>query len=113
MTKHRGIQALMRLKDWEHVHFPISNSLVAQRILIYLMDTWNEGVPKSIKVLTSELPFSAAAIRLQLRRLEREGWISIEQGKADSRQRFLGISAQSCKLMQDYEKQIGRMKLSK
>jgi DNA-binding MarR family transcriptional regulator len=109
MTKHRGIHALMRLKDWEHAHFPVSNSLVAQRILIYLLDAWNNGVPKSVKVLSSELPFSAAAIRLQLRRLEREGWIKIEQGKADSRQRFLEISPLSCKLMQEYEKQISRL----
>ena len=108
MKKCKNLHSLMRLKAWELEHLPSPDSLVGQRIFLHLIDAYNRGHRKSVKVLCSEVAFSTEAIRVQTRRLQQEGWVSISQGTTDSRQRFLEITQRAKTLIKDYEKQIDR-----
>lgn len=96
----------MQLKNWEIENLPAWGSMVGHRIFFYLIDAYIEGESKSVKVLCSELPFSAAAIRLQIRKLHRDGWVSIQRGRVDSRQRFIGMTKRTLTLLREYERQI-------
>lgn len=109
MARYKALHAALQLKCWEQKHLPFANSMVAQRVFFYLVDSFNQGECKSIKVLSLELPFSAAAIRIQIRRLQREGWITITSGVADSRQRFVGMSERARLLIKEYDRQAARL----
>jgi DNA-binding MarR family transcriptional regulator len=99
----------MRLKLWEMENLPASGSLVAHRVFFHLVDAYNQGKPMTVKVLGLELPFSVAAIRIQLRKLQREGWINVEPGLLDSRQRTLSMSPRTEAVLHEYERQIIRL----
>lgn len=109
MTRHKALHTIMRLKRWELENLPASGSLVAHRVFFHLVDAYNQGTAMSVKVLGLELPFSVAAIRIQLRKLQREGWINVQPGLLDSRQRTLTMSARTEAVLHEYERQIVRL----
>ena len=109
MPRYKALHAALQLRRWEHKHLPFANSIVAQRVFFHLVDGFNQGECKSIKVLSLELPFSAAAIRIQIRKLQREGWITVPSGIADSRQRFVGMSEHAKLLVKEYDRQAARL----
>ena len=109
MVRYTALHAVLQLKFWEHENLPFAQSMVAQRVFFHLVDTFNHGQSKSIKVLSLELPFSVAAIRIQIRKLQLGGWINIKAGAADSRQRFIEMSDQSKSLIKEYDRQAARL----
>ena len=109
MNRYKALHTVLQLKLWEYKHIPFEHSMVAQRTFFHLANAFNHGESKSIKVLSLELPFSAAAIRLQLRKLQREGWITVSAGVADSRQRFVDLSERAKLLIKEYDRQAVRL----
>ena len=109
MARHKALHAVLQLKIWEQEHLPFAHSIVGQQIFFHLLDAFNHGECKSIKVLSLELPFSAAAIRIQLRKLQRGDWITVKPGIADSRQRFVSMSERAKTLIKEYERQATRL----
>ena len=80
------IDELVRKYDDE---FPINNSLEMMKVLNHVMIYHIEKQSLSLKVLYTELKVSELCARSNLKRMETNGWLTIEKLKNDSRVRII------------------------
>jgi len=84
-----GLRLLLQTKIWEREHLPLNNSLIPLEMLLFLAICQTEGKRLTVKGLTSSSAFSVLGAGLHMRRLEREGYITLEQDSTDRRVKYI------------------------
>lgn len=78
-----------KCREWENLNLPIFGTLLGSDLILLLTQFYAEGKKPTLKELYLSLPYSENAIRLQLQKLERGGWLAFEYAQHD--RRFRGI----------------------
>lgn len=102
MKKTDAINILLELKHWEQSNLPLCAPTIGQCVIFRLIKAALLEEKLTIKQLTLDTPYSAAGIRLNLRQLEREGWISIVPHPSDQRIRTIEPSSKLTKAIDSY-----------
>lgn len=97
-----GLRLLLRTKIWERENLPLNNSLIPLELLLFLAICQAEGNRLTVKGLTNSSAFSVLGAGLHMRRLEREGYISLEQDNTDRRVKYIGTTPKLDKLLSAY-----------
>lgn len=106
----QAIEGLFQLRDWESVNLPLCSSSIGQSVFRYIAKSHLAGHTPTVKELVHDLPeHSRAGIRLQLRKLERDGWILLTNGVSDARNRHISSTEKLDKLLGQYQTQLKRL----
>ena len=101
------IKNLFKLREWESENLPLCHSSIGQSVFRYIAQCHLQGFTPSVKELVNDLPsFSRGGIRLQLKKLELDGWIKQTNGMADARNRHITATPQLETLLKQYRTQI-------
>jgi DNA-binding MarR family transcriptional regulator len=101
------IQNLFKLREWESENLPLCFSSIGQSVFRYIAESHLRGYTPSVKELVNDLAaFSRGGIRLQLRKLESEGWIELTNGMSDARNRHISSTRKLDSLLKQYRTQI-------
>ncbi len=100
MHKLKIIRLMNELIGKYNDYFPINNSLEMMKILNLVMEYHLKNTSLSLKILYTELKISDLCARSNLKRMESNGWLSIEKLENDSRVRVLKPTE---KLINSYE----------
>ncbi len=84
MTK-KAIQKIISLHEWESDNLPLFKKSIGQSVVLRLLEAFVQNKLLSVKELTLSLPYSPSGIRLQLRMLEKDGWIEFAPSPEDQR----------------------------
>lgn len=98
----KAIQQIITLHEWESNNLPLFKKSIGQSVVIRLLDAFIRGESLSVKELTLSLPYSPSGIRLQLRMLEKEGWIEVIPSPEDQRVKVIRPSAVLRKTLDTY-----------
>ncbi len=100
------ICALLELREWESEHFPLCSS-IGQSVFAYIAKQHLSGNTPTVKQLIHDLEgYSRAGIRLQLKRLEAEGWIELTNGMSDARNRHVATTSKLDHLPHAYKSEV-------
>ena len=80
---------------------PISNSQLAQDILLCVLDSHLKEKSLSVKELFASLPYSTMGIRNHFDRLVQDGWLELHNGSKDKRIKHVMPSKQ---LIEQFDK---------
>jgi len=97
-----GLRLLLQTKIWERENLPLNNSLIPLEMLLFLAICQAEGKRLTVKGLTSSSAFSTLGAGIHMRRLEREGYITLEQDKTDRRVKYILTTPKLDKLLAAY-----------
>ncbi len=97
-----GLRLLLQTKIWERENLPLNNSLIPLEMLLFLAICQAEGKRLTVKGLTSSSAFSVLGAGIHMRRLEREGYITLEQDKTDRRVKYILTTPKLVKLLAAY-----------
>jgi DNA-binding MarR family transcriptional regulator len=97
-----GLRRLLQTKIWERENLPLNNSLIPLELLLFLAICQAEGKRLTVKGLTSSSAFSTLGAGIHMRRLQREGYISLEQDLADRRVKYIQTTAKLDALLAAY-----------
>ena len=97
-----GLRLLLETKIWERENLPLNNSLIPLEMLLFLAICQAEGKRLTVKGLTSSSAFSTLGAGIHMRRLEREGYITLEQDKTDRRVKYILTTPKLDKLLAAY-----------
>lgn len=98
-----GLRLLLKTKIWERENLPLNNSLIPLELLLFLAICQAEGRRLTVKGLTSSSAFSVLGAGIHMRRLEREGFIALEQDSADRRVKYIMTTPKLDKLLEAYQ----------
>lgn len=106
----KEIEGLFQLREWESVNLPLCKSSIGQAVFRYISKSHLQGHTPSVKELINDLhEYSRAGIRLQLKRLEKEGWIQLTNGVTDGRNRHISSTNQLDSLLKQYRAQLKKL----
>lgn len=106
----KTIEGLFQLRDWESDNLPLCKSSIGQSVFRYIAKAHLQGNTPSVKELVNDLhQHSRAGIRLQLHRLETEGWIRLTNGVSDARNRHISPTEQLDNLLKQYRAQLKKL----
>ena len=85
----KGLLLVLQTKIWEREHLPLNNSLIPLEMLLFLAICRAEGKRLTVKGLTNSSAFSVLGAAIHMRRLQREGYITLEQDNTDRRVKYI------------------------
>ena len=95
----------LALREWERHHLPFGDSRLGYELFMNLPriaaagDSERQGF---LKRLYLTLPYSEKGVRIHLRRLEAEGWITVHKAGKDMRSAQVELSARYWWLLAEY-----------
>ena len=97
-----GLRLLLETKIWERENLPLNNSLIPLEMVLYLAICQAEGRRLTVKGLTGSTAFSTLGAGIHMRRLERDGYITLEQDSTDRRVKYILTTPKLDKLLTAY-----------
>ena len=97
-----GLRLLLETKIWERENLPLNNSLIPLEMVLYLAICQAEGRRLTVKGLTGSTAFSTLGAGIHMRRLERDGYITLEQDSTDRRVKYILTTPKLDKLLTVY-----------
>lgn len=97
-----GLRLLLKTKIWERENLPLNNSLIPLELLLFLAICQAEGKRLTVKGLTSSSAYSVLGAGIHMRRLQSEGYITLEQDSADLRVRYIQTTPRLDRLLAAY-----------
>ena len=97
-----GLRLLLQTKIWERENLPLNNSLIPLELILFLAICQADGKRLTVKGLTSSSAFSVLGAGIHMRRLEREGYITLEQDNTDRRVKYILTTPKLDKLLAAY-----------
>jgi len=85
----RVIQLILALRNCSKMNLPISESLVAFDLILFISISYLDRKPITIKELFSNLPYSYTAVRQHYNRLLINGYITHKPHENDRRVKYL------------------------
>ncbi len=95
----------LALRDWERHHLPFGDSKLGYELFMNLPRIAASGDCERLgflKRLYLTLPYSEKGVRIHLRRLEAEGWITVHKAGKDMRSAQVELSARYWWLLAEY-----------
>lgn len=106
----KAFEGLFQLREWESGNLPLCKSSIGQAVFRHIAKAQLLGHTPSVKELVNDLPeYSRAGIGLQLRKLEKEGWIQLTNGISDARNRHISSTDQLDALLKQYRTQLKKL----
>jgi len=106
----KAIEGLFQLREWESGNLPLCKSSIGQAVFRYIAKSHLRGHTPSVKELVNDLhEHSRAGVRLQLKKLELEGWIQLTNGISDGRNRHISSTVQLDSLLRQYRTQLKKL----
>ena len=103
---HREILAvldrLIDIRAWQKANLPIYGSLIGLDLVLFLARSHYQLSPYSLKDVFHSLKYSEGALRIFIRRLERDGWIRLETSPGDRRNKKIVIDPRLIALVNEY-----------
>lgn len=100
------LEFVQELRDWSKDNFPISDSIIASNLLIFLAIEFSKNNQLTVKQLFAGFPYSYTATRQHYNHLLNHGWISHENHHGDARVKYIRPSSKFMKLINSYTHQI-------
>ena len=97
-----GLRLLLQTKIWERENLPLNNSLIPLELILFLAICQADGRRLTVKGLTSSSAFSVLGAGIHMRRLQRDGYISLEQDNTDRRVKYILTTPKLDKLLAAY-----------
>jgi hypothetical protein len=97
-----GLHLLLQTKIWERENLPLNNSLIPLELILFLAICQADGRRLTVKGLTSSSAFSVLGAGIHMRRLQRDGYISLEQDNTDRRVKYILTTPKLDKLLAAY-----------
>ena len=83
------IRLMAELRNCAKTSLPMSDSLIAYDLILYIAITYKEKTPITIKQLFSALPHSYTAVRHHYKRLLNDGYVEHRLDENDRRVKFI------------------------
>ena len=96
------LRLLLQTKIWERENLPLNNSLITLEMLLFLGICEAEGKRLTVEGLRSSLAFNTLGAGIHMRRLQREGYIKLEQDRTDRRVMYILTTPRLDKVLAAY-----------
>ena len=100
-----AVKKIISLHEWESINLPLFKRSIGQSVVVRLLEAFMQGESLSVKELTLSLPYSPSGIRLQLRMLEKDGWIELASSPDDQRVKVIQPSSAFSRILDTYSLQ--------
>lgn len=100
-----AVKKIISLHEWESINLPLFKRSIGQSVVVRLLEAFMQGESLSVKELTLSLPYSPSGIRLQLRMLEKDGWIELSACPQDQRVKVIQPSTAFSRALDSYSLQ--------
>ena len=103
MNSFRFFQNLLAVRQWEGAHLPLDGSLLAFDLLTVVAHHTLLGQALNLKQLNTQLNYSEAGVRKQLKRCISQGWLQLQSDKNDKRAKFIIATAKLLKILTKHQ----------
>lgn len=79
------IEDYIGIRRWQDANMPIYGSFIGLDLVLFLSRSRHNAAPYSLKDVFLSLRYSEGALRIFIRRLEKDGWIKLETWPGDRR----------------------------
>jgi hypothetical protein len=86
------IDSFMEVRQWQDANLPIYGSFIGLDLIIFLSRSQVKNTPYSLKDVFHSLRYSEGALRIFIRRLEKDGWIRLETWPGDRRNKKIIVN---------------------
>lgn len=86
------IESFIQVRQWQDAHLPIYGSFIGLDLIVFLSRSQANNTPYSLKDVFHSLRYSEGALRIFIRRLEKDGWIRLETWPGDRRNKKIIIN---------------------
>lgn len=86
------IESFMEVRQWQDANLPIYGSFIGLDLIIFLSKSQVKNTPYSLKDVFHSLRYSEGALRIFIRRLEKDGWIRLETWPGDRRNKKIIVN---------------------
>lgn len=86
-----AIDQYSAIRAWQDANMPIYGSLIGFDLILFLSRSRYAASPYSLKDVFHSLKYSEGALRIFIRRLERDGWVRLETWPGDRRNKKIII----------------------
>lgn len=100
------LEFVQQLRNWGKDNFPISDSIIASNLIIFLAIEFTKNNQLTVKQLFAGFPYSYTATRQHYNCLLNDGWINHENHYSDARVKYIRPSSKFMKLINSYTHQI-------
>jgi DNA-binding MarR family transcriptional regulator len=87
-----AVSAYFKMRIWQDAKMPIYGSFIGLDLIMFLSKSRTAPSPYSLKDVFHSLTYSEGALRIFIRRLEKDGWLSLETWPGDRRNKKIIIS---------------------
>ena len=100
------------LRSWQDEHMPIYGSFIGLDLILFLSRSRFTSSPYSLKDVFHSLKYSEGALRIFIRRLEKDGWIRLETWPGDRRNKKIIIQDNLIKVIDEYFRHVKTVPLT-
>lgn len=86
------IENYMIVRRWQDLNLPIYGSFIGFDLILFLSRSRLKNTPYSLKDVFHSLRYSEGALRIFIRRLEKDGWIRLETWPGDRRNKKIIVN---------------------
>lgn len=108
VNSYRFFQNLLAVRQWEDAHLPLDGSLLAYDLLTVVAHHTMLGQALNLKQLNTELNYSEAGVRKQLKRFIAQGWLELKNNKNDKRVKFIYATSRLLKILTKHQQLLSR-----
>ena len=98
----RELERFIALRVWQDHRMPIYGSFIGFDLILFLAKSKFLPSPYSLKDVFHSLNYSEGALRIFIRRLEKEGWIKLDIWQGDRRNKKIIISDRLFEVVSQY-----------
>ena len=95
-------QNLLAVRQWEEAHLPLDGSLLAFDLLTVTAHHTMLGQALNLKQLNTQMNYSEAGVRKQLKRCLEQGWLELQAGQNDKRVKYVVATPKLLKILSNH-----------
>lgn len=96
------IESFMEVRQWQDANLPIYGSFIGLDLILFLSRSQVKNTPYSLKDVFHSLRYSEGALRIFIRRLEKDGWVRLETWPGDRRNKKIIVNDNLIKAIDTY-----------
>lgn len=105
------IDGLVNIRLWQDANLPVYGSFIGFDLVLFLSRSRFLSAPYSLKDVFHSLRFSEGALRIFIRRLEKDGWIRLETWPGDRRNKKIIVEDALIDAVEDYFRRLAELPL--
>lgn len=92
ISNETPIEDYIGIRHWQDANMPIYGSFIGLDLVLLLSRSRHNSAPYSLKDIFHSLRYSEGALRIFIRRLEKDGWIKLETWPGDRRNKKIIVN---------------------